>query len=746
MKRRGLTLFELVMTISLAALMVGGTLLAMRKPMAQAGSRAVAEQVAEFLRGARQQALAEQLPVAVLLPTEDGANPCSQSVALARGESQPQITRVLNFARENPTTVLFVGTYPSTGTWTLDAPDLAETNFWGAGYGPADPPLVRWVNTRRDFVFLFTPRGSVLTNNIPNLNGSYRIVVAQGVATGVSAATGSGLTLAAPPPSAGLTAAADPYLITLSGAGAVTVEPGPAGVASDHSFPVHAAPPLAVTAPPDDDPTITDIELFPPPGVEAADLGVSATLPRDRQMTIRVRATIPSSEDLYCNVTVTGVDAAGNPVTNTGSLSSPGAKRMAWRPQISGPIPVPGHWVTEWQWLPPSGLLGQGELFTIIAQVKTRRGTIVSSLSTPALVKTVKMFDKGRIYFAGVDPYTNKLEVFMVRADGSDLTRVTHEEPSNGQHSPTATRDGNKLLFTSVNMTAPATSDLYALSRLGGLSTRVTGSPNPDPASNPSFSDDSTVAVFENYPGGFSVLPEFWAFDPNGLWPPPRLKMYDSPVGSDIGIEEPVISPAPSPGLTGALPPIFAPGDPRRACWRRRAAFVSDFGDNPGDPPREQRAIYTALFALPATSPADRNLACIPKAQANIRRVSSPGPNHEDHTPVFSPDPIHGRLAFIREGPSGRRVYVTQNLTGPPGGEFVVSGSLNDCWDPCYCPDGSALVFSARVGGVWDLYTIPLDPDNDYLTPLGPPRALGTPGLLPFTAGFTEIKHPSWSL
>lgn len=744
MKRRGLSLFELVMTVSLAALMVGGTLLAMRKPMAQAGSRAVAEQVAEFLRSARQQAVAEQVPVAVILPTDNGAYPCSQSVALARGEAQPHVTRVLDFARENPRTVLFVGTYPtSTGTWTLETPDLAETNFWGTGYAAVDPPLVRWVNARQDFVFLFTPRGSVLTNNIPNLNGSYRIVVSQGATTGVSVATGTGFTLSAPPPAAGLTEAADPYLISLSPTGAVSVEPGPASVPTGEGLSVQAAPALALTAASDADPTITDVELFPPAGVDALDMGVSATLPRDRQMTIRVRATIPSAEDLYCNVTVTGLDGAGNPVTNVGSLSSPGAKRMRYQPQISGPLPVAAHWVTEWQWLPPSGLLGQGELFTIVAQVKTKRGTIVSSLSTPALVKTVKMYDKGRIYFAGVDPYTDKLEVFMVRADGSDLTRVTHEEPSNAQYSPTATRDGNKLLFTSVNTTAtPWESDLYALSRLGGLSTRITGGPgNGDDANNPSFSDDSTVAVFQNFPGSASVVPEFWAFDPNGLWPPPRLKIYDNPPVTDVGIEDPVVSPAPSPGLTGALPAIFTPGDPRRACWRRRAAFVSDFDGPPG-----KRAIYTALFALPGTSPPDRTVACIPSANANIQRISDPGPGEADHTPVFSPDPVHRRLAFVRQNGVIRRLYVTANMSGPPGGEFVVSGGLNDCYDPCYSPDGSALVVCAKVNGVWDLYVIQLNPDNQYLTALGPPRALGTKALLPFTIGFKDIKHPSWSL
>jgi len=112
-EKRGLSLFEIVMTVSLGALLVGGALVAFRRPLNQAGSRGVAEQVAELLRGARQQAIAEQVPVAVLLPTDDGTNPCCQSVALARGESGPQIARVLNFRQENPHTVLCVATYPA---------------------------------------------------------------------------------------------------------------------------------------------------------------------------------------------------------------------------------------------------------------------------------------------------------------------------------------------------------------------------------------------------------------------------------------------------------------------------------------------------------------------------------------------------------------------------------------------------------------------------------------------------------
>lgn len=731
------------MTVSLAALLVSGTLLAMRRPLAQAGSRGVAEQVAEFLRGARQQAITEQAPVAVLLPTAGGTNPCSQSVALARGEAGPLLSRVLNLGKENPATVLFVGTYPATGTWSLDAPDLAETNFWGAGFAPGDEPLSRWTATRRDFIFLFNPRGSVLTNNLPCLDGSYRIVVSQGVTTGASSATGSGLTLQAPPPSAGLTSVAQPYTVSLSSAGAVSVEQGLTGYAGggvafvDGQLATNPAPPLAVSAAPEGDPEIMDVELFPPAGMEAIAQGVDATLQRDREMTIRVRAKIATPEDLFCNITVTGVDGSGSPVTNPGSLSSPGARRMRYQPEVSGPFPIEGHWVTEWAWLPPVGLPEGGTTFTITAQVKSKRSSVVTTLGGPQ-EKTVRIFDRGRIYFGGVDPYTGQLEVFMVRADGSDLTRVTHEEPSSAQDFPTATRDGNKLLFASVDDTGPGpdTSDLFALSRLGGLSTRITEGVS---ASRPSFSDDSTVAVFEQRPSGLGPTDpaEFYAFDPNGTWPPPRMKIYDAPPGSTRGMREPVVGPIPDPPLTAPFPACYSASDPRRACRMRRAAFACDL-TTPG-----RQAICTARFCLPGTSPADGNVASITEAEAQFQQVSTPGAGEQDGTPCWSPDPTRPQLVWIRTGPAGRQLWA-RDLNDPA--EFLLTGGLDDCFDPCYCPDGTALVVGARVSGKLDLYIIPLNPGDGFKTAVGPPQPLGTPGLLPFSAGFVDIKHPSWSL
>ena len=193
MGRRAWTILELVITMALALALMVATAVSFRRPTSRANSRAMADQVAEAFRAARNLAMAEQSPVALLIPAPAGSH-CSQSIAFLRGEDHPAISRVLDYHREFPRSVIFVGTYPSSGSWSIDHIPAGRSAFWETDLisSAGAKPLLNWLGARSDKIFLFSPDGSIHGNDLPHIGQNYYVVVSQGVVAGSTAPPSAG--------------------------------------------------------------------------------------------------------------------------------------------------------------------------------------------------------------------------------------------------------------------------------------------------------------------------------------------------------------------------------------------------------------------------------------------------------------------------------------------------------------------------------------------------------------------------
>ncbi len=733
-RRRALTLLELVLTMALAGILLAVTMVSFRAPNGRAGSRALAEQVAESFRAARNQAQVEQSPVALVIPIQSG-KVCSQSLAILRGQENPYFNYVHNYGREFSTSVLFVGTYPSTTPWNKDPVVTGHSNYWQVplAASPANP-LQSWLGgSQSNYTFVFSPDGGVHGNDLPHLGQDYAVVVSQGVQATPTTVPGTGLPVTTPPPYYALTQASQPYTVLISPLGSVRVVPGLAdatgGVTlSPSNLPTsNAAAAPALTSEPVVNPSLTRL-TFNPEGSAGPGLGVAATLDPSRQVQVNVQASVTSSDDLYCNIVCSGIRPSSGGSVPSGAFCTPGSKRMQYIPPAGGFF-VTGSWFTSWQWNPPPQAL-PGDVFTFEATVTTRRGGSANSAALASASKKLQVYSKGKIYFGAEDPYTHKYEILSVRADGTDLNHVTHNEASTAQLYPAATRDGNKLLFAGVEPFVSA--DLFALSRTGGLSTRITV--DNKPALHSHFSDDSAVGAFERTESFSASDYQLWCFDPNSLWPPSVAKVFDPSPSLALGCTSPALSDKLDFVVAG--PPA---GSTRRCDAARRIAFESDCKDS------GKRAIYTANFCNPGT-PKD-------PALMNLRRQSDGGPanilnDRGDRSPAWHPNCKF--IAFQSDRSGHTLVYKIDfsengHETGPDNAVCLTPG-MNNAREPYFSPDGTALCFLSNdpPSNQWDIYIIDIDPATGNAVP-GTMRKLGLPNYTPFTGGFPNMNRPTWT-
>ena len=160
---RGFTVVKLLIVLVLISSLVIGVLINGSRGVQQADTGSYARRMVSALRAARQKAIAEGQSVALVLPTESGSKPHSQSYNLASGH-QPRITEVVNLASEHPRSCASV-------------PVLSGDSILDRGLEPTNGEvfdLASWVisgELEEDFVFCFVPDGRLLTNDLPLRDG-----------------------------------------------------------------------------------------------------------------------------------------------------------------------------------------------------------------------------------------------------------------------------------------------------------------------------------------------------------------------------------------------------------------------------------------------------------------------------------------------------------------------------------------------------------------------------------------------
>ena len=408
--RRGFSVVELLIVMSLLVALMVGVFINGSRGIQQAGTRSLADIAAATFREARQRAITEGHPVAVMLPTDGGSRPHSQGYGIIEGDV-PVITSVGNFAGEYPNACLAVGL--TNANAVIDRPQLALASesfdfaAWAIASGHSE-----------DYLFCFLPDGSLVTNDLPLFDGSYQVLVSSGLRySGASAPEGIGWGLT--PSYFQLTEGASPRRLVLSPLGEVSSTGIETEIAKAERLDFQAAPaplPLLPDSTSGSSPDLFSIEVFPKPDPDVIPPGVEALVDVKEHLSLRVVARDSDPERrLHCR----WESDRGGP------FSRPDEHPMEWEQDADGP--GVGAWVSRVEWRPPPGT-EKDEVFELTAHVSDSDGgsdsAKVGALSGAAgATGRVQTIENSKIIFSS--DRNGRPGIYSMLSDGSSVTFLT---------------------------------------------------------------------------------------------------------------------------------------------------------------------------------------------------------------------------------------------------------------------------------------------------------------------------------
>lgn len=422
-RRRGLSLLEIVVSMSLVVLFVAMSVMNPAPARERAGTDALAQVVAAELLRCRQIALARHIPVALGFPSQGASSPVTQQAYRLEG-FEPQLAQVIDFAPESPASYLALGHYPLQGagfTWKPGGVALGQSvggfklATWADPF-PNDPKLI------------FTPAGTVVSN-LPKLQGSYRVLVAAGVNSTPSPLFGQ--------PLHQLNQLQLPQAVKVSDLGSVSVESGlpeaQAGVQVVQPIGINAVvasgPPSPPPGPPPGDvpPEVFDYRISPPPVAATLPPGINATVPQGGSLGMTMIAREPNGEAITGKFWITRVPQ------NTGVFSQ--QKVMTYDPRLGGQV-------LHVEFVPPPGD-AVGQVYDVQCKAFDPQGNFatfqIPSGGKVALIQPNQvLFDSNR---------TGNHEIYSCKPDGTGIVQLTND-PANDL-APRWSPDGRKFLFHS---------------------------------------------------------------------------------------------------------------------------------------------------------------------------------------------------------------------------------------------------------------------------------------------------------
>ena len=450
---RGFSLIELMVAIVLVTIMLTMGFTGLNKARTAGNSRGLATAVSAEFRLAREKAIAKGSPVAVVI-----APGVTRSLFFLEGDTLPVVTRTVNFAGDYPHGAIAVATYDGpTFSGSVSIPG-SKSDEWAA-------QMVTWLPSvySGSKVFMFTPNGSVVTNNLPSAEGTYRVIVGTGMQLSGDTLTGAG----------------EPQTVAISQTGAVELFGrllGGVGVGAGASNLV-APPPSPPTSYTAVAPTIIKSRVTPP--AELVDGEMVHVLDTGEYLTLEIFATSGDGRALYSgwkDNPITKAGEPGYPDLFKGAFSVPGGEleRMEFYPEyeianLDADPPETSDirkdvWRSVWTWTPPP-IADAGDQYDLTVDVTDAKKTERAAL--PEL-DPVLISPPGELVFES--NRTGRWQLYTMWADGSREIRLTKD--NNYDHRwASATADGKLLAYE--RSSAPGNEEVWVMNIDGTGAIRV---------------------------------------------------------------------------------------------------------------------------------------------------------------------------------------------------------------------------------------------------------------------------------
>ena len=431
---------EVMVALVLASIMLTLGFSGLNKARVSGGSRGLATAVAGELRLAREKAIAKGSPVAVVFP-----NGVGRSLFFLEGDTEPVVTRAVNYAGDYPYGTITVATYPGPSfSQNLSMPG-SKAQKW-------EESMDTWLpaDFKNHFVFMFIPNGSVVTNDLPAADGSYRVICSTGAdVSAASAPGGTGHVSGNDLVYFSLDAAGEPQTVAISASGAVEATPMLLGSSGGVNTAGGGNPTVANPPAPEVDyePEVPDLfhhRVTPPK--ELVDDEWVHVIDTGEYLTLEVFAHSEDGKPLYSGWEDDPVTKDHNPDFK-GRFSVPGGQleRMEFYPEYDvyedGRPPVKDVWRSVWTWTPPK-TAEPGDRYNLEVDVRDAKKEVSAVLPSEI---PVDVAPPGEIVFERQETLGGRWHLYTMWADGSRITPIT--EGDHDYRYASATADGEMIAF-----------------------------------------------------------------------------------------------------------------------------------------------------------------------------------------------------------------------------------------------------------------------------------------------------------
>jgi prepilin-type N-terminal cleavage/methylation domain-containing protein len=439
LERRGFSLIELMIGLAIAGIILAMGMTGLGKAKTAGNSRGLATAVSSEFKFAREKAIATGSPVAVVIPAR-----VSRSLFWLEGTTEPTISRAVNYEGDYPRGAITVATYNGPTFQKNATMPGFKAEVWGQR-------LATWLPNRyhNDFVIVFTPNGSVITNDLPSAEGSYRVIVGTGAkVSGGSDPGGSVDYVSGNSPYFDLQASGEPYTVAISLGGAVESDKGLLGYTGS-SVNTQGAPDPSVPNPPHPEydwvakkPKILFGEVTPP--AEDVDGRLAHVIDKGEYLTLEVFAQSGDGKPIFADWDDIPETQTGPQFMGAFSVPDGDPERMEFYPEFTVDGKVEKNvWRSVWTWTPPKAAEA-GDRYTLEVKVKDAKAQHPVEITD---IPPVIVAPPGEVVFER--RVSGRWHLFTMWADGSRQRQLTE-----GPHNYTctsATADGKMIAYQRNN-------------------------------------------------------------------------------------------------------------------------------------------------------------------------------------------------------------------------------------------------------------------------------------------------------